>query len=73
MWKRRIIELDWCCMRKCSEEIVDHLLIRCPIATQLWSMVYGLFGVQWIMPLSVMDMLASWQGQFGLHWNIAIW
>jgi len=33
MWKRRIIVLDWCCMRKCSEEIVDHLLIRCPIAT----------------------------------------
>ena len=33
MWKRCIIELDWCCMRKCSEEIVDHLLIRCPIAT----------------------------------------
>ena len=49
---------------------MDHLLLHCPIAQQLWTMVFSLFVVQWVMPKSVMDMLACWQGWFGRHWSI---
>ena len=28
-------------------------------------MVFGLFGVQWVMPKTVVELFASWQGQFG--------
>jgi hypothetical protein len=28
-------------------------------------MIYGLFGVYWVMPCSVWDMLACWMGGFG--------
>ena len=31
-------------------------------------MVFGLFGVNWVMPLSVVGLFACWQGHFGrLH------
>ena len=36
-------------------------------------MVFGLFGVCWVMPMSVVELLACWQGQFGRHRNRYIW
>ena len=44
-------------------ETVDHLLLHCPIATDLWS-IFGLFGVQWAIPKGVLDLFSSWQGWF---------
>ena len=49
---------------------VNHLLLHCPIASKLWSMVWSLFGVIWVMPQSVADLFASWQGPFGRQHNI---
>ena len=54
-------------MCKCNRESVDHLLLHCPIALKLWSMVLGLFGVCWVMPKFVVDLLARWQACFGCH------
>ena len=38
-------------------------------------MVYGLgpFGVIWVMPQSVANLFASWQGPFGRRCNIDLW
>lgn len=36
-------------------------------------MVFGLFGVYWIMLKSVIDLLPAWQGRFGKHRNDIIW
>ena len=33
--------VDWCYMCKTSEESVNHLLLHCPIAYELWSMEIG--------------------------------
>jgi len=70
---RKLWILDWCYMCKCSRESVDHLLLHCPIAVQLWSMVFTLFGLYWVMPKSVVDLLACWQGKFGRHRNNISW
>ena len=43
--KGKIWIWDWCFMCKSNGESVDHLLIHCPIATELWSMVFTLFGI----------------------------
>lgn len=59
------MDLDWCFICKCSGEKVDHLWLRCPIAMELWSMMLGLFAVSWVIPKSVVDLLACWQGRFG--------
>jgi hypothetical protein len=36
-------------------------------------MPYGLFGISWVMPRSVLGMLHCWQGKFGRHRNIGVW
>ena len=52
---------------------MDHLWLPCPTASKLWNMVFNLFGVQWVMPLRVLDMLSSWQGLFEHHQYKRIW
>ena len=47
-------------MCKSNGEFVDHLLLHCPIAIDLWDMLPCLLGVTWVMSLSVRDMLESW-------------
>ena len=46
--KRQILILDWCCMCKRNGKSVDHLLIHCSIAFDLWSMVFTLIGIHWL-------------------------
>ena len=71
--KMKIWILDWCYMCKCNGESVDLLFLHYPVASDLWSMVFGLFGVSWVMPQSVVGLLACWLGRFGRHWNGNIW
>ena len=36
-----------CC---CSGETMNHLLICCSIDFELWSFIFRMFGVQWVLP-----------------------
>jgi hypothetical protein len=36
-------------------------------------MVFGLFGVYWVMPNSIVELIECWQGSFGKHRNYSIW
>ena len=36
-------------MCKRTRETVDHLLLYCSIARELWDMVFVLFEVQWVI------------------------
>ena len=60
-------------MCKCNCETVDHLFLHCPVALELWDMVFRLFGVCWVMLMSVVELFACWQGRFGRHRNGDIW
>jgi hypothetical protein len=71
--KRHVLSLDWCCMCKKGGESVDHLLLHCPFAWEVWSMVFDLFGVYWVMLSSILELLECWQGYFGKHRNFLIW
>ena len=35
---------------------MNHLLLHCPIAYELWSMVWNPFGLQWVMPHGVSNL-----------------
>jgi hypothetical protein len=37
--KKNIIVTEWCCMCKHSGESIDHLLLHCDVAIELWNMV----------------------------------
>ena len=43
--KRKVWILDWCYMCKCNGESVDHLFLHCPVAMDMWAMMFRLFGV----------------------------
>ena len=71
--KRLIIVLDWCYMCKKCGESVDQLLLHCPIAFEIRSLLFCLFGLHWVMPHKVIELFESWQGKFGRHCNIEFW
>jgi len=47
-------------MCKKHGESVDHLLLHCDVARIVWNSFYRLFGVDWVMPSSVVDLLSAW-------------
>ena len=71
--KRHLVVLEWCFMCKRCGESVDHLLLHCPIAFEMWSMIFCLFGVCWVMLQRVVDLLDCWSCNFRRHRNIVIW
>uniref|UniRef100_A0A7N2N1T7 CBF1-interacting co-repressor CIR N-terminal domain-containing protein n=1 Tax=Quercus lobata TaxID=97700 RepID=A0A7N2N1T7_QUELO len=49
--------VDWCILCRCNGEMVNHLLLHCEKAYQLWSLVFRSFGISWVLPRSVADTL----------------
>jgi hypothetical protein len=60
--------VDWCSMCKRSGESVDHLLLHCDVACALWSVLFSLFDVTWVMNGRVIDLLDCWKGQKVIKW-----
>jgi hypothetical protein len=61
-------------MCRCNGETVAHLLLHCLVASEIWSFVFRLFGVDWVMSGCVLDQVTSWRNWFGKHssevWNL---
>ena len=51
---------NWCCLCKSDGESVSHLLLHCPIASDLWAFLFCLNEISWLTPNSVVLMLESW-------------
>ena len=72
--KKNLPLVNWCCPCQCEEETVDHLLLHCKFVNTLWSEVFYLFGVQWVMPKTVVSLLSTWWNWSGIHssnvWNM---
>ena len=62
--KRGCIIMDWYCLCKCNGR-VDHLLLHCGKVFRLWSFALRSFGVSWVLPKRVIDLLASWRNWLG--------
>ena len=71
--RRNICLVNWCCLCQCSEESVDHLLIHCTQVSSLCSLVFFLFGVSWVIPKHMVELLACWKGGFGCYLAADIW
>jgi hypothetical protein len=57
--RRGIVVVEWCVMCKKHGEFVDHFLLHCDVARVVWSSFYSLFGVEWVMPSSVLNLLSG--------------
>ena len=75
LMRRGHVLAGWCCMCKNHWETGDHLLLHCEVAAALWGFVFTMFGIQWVLPAKVLDMLSGWHNWFGRHssavWNLA--
>jgi hypothetical protein len=71
--RRCIVVVEWCVMCKKHGESVDHLLLHCDVARVVWSSFYSLFGVEWVMPSSVLDLLSGWGTLMGRGPVFRIW
>lgn len=64
---------EWCYMCKKSGESVDHLLLHCEVAGELWAGILSRTGLTWAMPKSVMDLLACWNRSHSSVQLAAVW
>ncbi len=71
--QRSVIIMDWCCMCKSGGELVNHMLLHCNVAQELWNMILILFGVFWVMTRDVVDLLSCWPSKFGRAEARVIW
>jgi hypothetical protein len=74
LMRRGHVLAGWCCMCKNHWETGDHLLLHCEAAVGMWSFVLNMFGIQWVLPTKVLDLLLGWYNWFGRHsstvWNL---
>ena len=59
--------VGWCCMCKMDGKSVSHLLIHCSLASDLWHIALRSFGVLWVFPDNVANLLYGWSNCFGKH------
>jgi hypothetical protein len=71
--KRSVVVIEWCCTCKKSGESIEYLLLHCKVACNLWSYILTLFGVEWVMPRRMMELLTSWGALFGYGSTKEVW
>ena len=59
----------WSMENKCflcheEQESIDHVLIHCDKTRFAWHILFSLFGVSWVLPSSMRELLLSWHGSF---------
>jgi hypothetical protein len=62
--------VDWCYMCKKSRESID---LHCKVARELWVVLLRLFGIKWVMPRKVIELLASCRGQVRSRNILEVW
>jgi hypothetical protein len=58
--RRGMVVVNRCWLCEKEGESVDHLLLHCGTASELWNAFFVRFGLCWVMPRSVKDLLVSW-------------
>ena len=62
-----------CNLCKENEESANHILIHCIKTRELWTFLLALFGVTWVFPALVRNLLLQWKVK-GLPKKIrAVW
>ncbi len=61
--RRQNYVIEWCFMCKRGGETGEHLFLHCEYVRELWSLIFCMFGIQWTMPCTVLNLLACWKRQ----------
>ena len=71
--KKRDIYLASRCPLCEREESLDHLLLHCTKTHELWTVVFAIFGVNWVVPSSIREPLLGWIGPFARKILKKVW
>lgn len=55
LMRRERVMVKGCYLRKHGPASCNHILLCCSVTYNLWSMVYGLLGISWVMARSVKE------------------
>jgi hypothetical protein len=58
--KKNMVLVNRCGMCKKDKESIDHLLLHCESAQLLWNAFFSHFGLAWVMPWGVVNLLHCW-------------
>jgi hypothetical protein len=64
---------DWCFMCKMSGESINYILFHCVVAKDLWTSIFSLFGIEWVMPQRLVELMDCWRGQAVNHCILEFW
>jgi hypothetical protein len=74
LMRRGFVMVGWCCLCKSSGESVNHLLLHCRVAREVWNFILCAFGVSWVFPKTVSELLSGWHNWWGKKssriWNL---
>ena len=64
-----LMRRGWSMENKCflchkQKELIDHMLIHYIKTQVLWHLLFSLFGVSWVLPSSIRELLLSWHKSF---------
>lgn len=59
---RGLVIVNGCHLCLQAEESGNHLLLWCPTAYYLWTVVYGLLEINWVMAGVLRDEVWVWEG-----------
>ena len=60
--KRYILIINWCCICISHGESTDNLLLHWPLISVVFSFVFTLLRLAYVMPKSVCTLIECWQG-----------
>lgn len=63
--RRGITTANQCYLCKNCLETCNHLLLWCLYTYNLWTLVFGLLGISWVMAGSAMNEILAWEGIVG--------
>ena len=53
--------INRCSLCKDNKELVDHILIHCGKTRELWTLLLSYFGLVWVFPTLVRNLLLEWK------------
>lgn len=71
--KRGVIVMEWFYMCKSNVESIEHLFLHCEVARELWVDIFSRARLSWVMPKSVVDLLACWNRKHPCPQLVVTW
>ena len=59
--KRGQFLVNKCCLCYCDGETMNHLLLHSKFSHALWSAIFEVFGIHWVMPKTISPLLFAWR------------